>query len=527
MAIIPDEYEDISQVEVKLKPFLGIRPGLYLTALYTMGALLLLFLIFFLPGIKKDGTVYIFESTPPDAAIYVDEYYAGSTPAKVFVPRGPHSLRIDRPFFTPEETSVKTGGRLFGSLFAPRKQDIVVGLELGQPEEFLASRLREISQWALVNQFGPSYQAPPLISLTVSDYYDAGAHDDTTVDRFLVAVLSSLNGEVFLADYIRALFLRESHGHAPGPDTFVRVARRVLGLASDYPSLALLLPALLRTEVTQAYTESDWFSDLVDSYRKLLSSYSVPSSTAIQDERIIAGMPFVRVPASEYAMGMPVGNESGAELPHPVRTQELYMLKGEITREWYGRFVAANPDWGPDRTDDLVAKNLVDKSYLSDWDDALISDLPVAYVSFNAAQAFARWFDESLPPAWQSFSARLPVEAEWEWAARLYDGASTAGRDIRSDGPLPITGEAGVENLMGSLWEWCGTWFHPADYFAKPWDPSVSVPGGGFDLGAEAVVRGGSWANTENDQVEVVSRGSQPPQWCTPFTGFRIVLVRE
>ena len=527
MALIPEEYEEISQVEVKLKPFLGIRPGVYLTVLYTLGALILAFLLLFLPGLRKNGTVYSFDSTPPQAAVYIDEHYAGSTPAKIFVPKGSHSLKIERQFFTTEGTTVTTGGRIFGSLFVARKSRMDVQFELAQPEEFLASRLHEISQWALVNQFGPSYQAPHLISTTVSDYYDSGASDDTIIDRFLVAALSSLNGEVFLADYVRALFLREAHGHAPGADAIVGVARRISGLVSDYPGLALLLPALLQEEVAQTYTESEWFSGHVGSYRELLSTYSISSSTTIRDERIIAGMPFVRVAAGDYAMGMPVGNASSNELPHPVRTSELYMLKGEVTREWYGRFLAENPDWGPDRISDLVAKELVDEQYLSDWGDPLLEDAPIAYVSFNAARAFARWFGESLPPAWQGFSARLPLEAEWEWAARLYDRPLDSDKDVGSDGPLPISGAAGVEHLTGSLWEWCDTWFHPADYFTKPWNPSEAEPGGVFDLGAEAVVRGGSWANNENDRVDVVSRGSQPPQWCTPFTGFRIILVRK
>ena len=122
MAKPTEEIEDISQIEVRLKPFLRIKPGVYLTVLYGIAALFVLYMVLFFPGVKKNGTFYKIESIPPGAAIHVDDFYAGSTPAKVFVTKGEHTLTLSRPHFTGKELQLDTQGRLFGSLFFPKER---------------------------------------------------------------------------------------------------------------------------------------------------------------------------------------------------------------------------------------------------------------------------------------------------------------------------------------------------------------------------------------------------------------------
>ena len=72
MAKKKPEIESVDDINIKLKPFLGIRPGVYLTWLYGFALCLILFLLFFLPGIKKNGTVVSVGSMPDQAAVYVD-----------------------------------------------------------------------------------------------------------------------------------------------------------------------------------------------------------------------------------------------------------------------------------------------------------------------------------------------------------------------------------------------------------------------------------------------------------------------
>ena len=73
-------------VEVKLKPFLGVQPATYLPVLYGFLLLVILFLLLFLPGIVRPGTVFTVVSTPPNAAVSVDGVIRGASGRDVFVP---------------------------------------------------------------------------------------------------------------------------------------------------------------------------------------------------------------------------------------------------------------------------------------------------------------------------------------------------------------------------------------------------------------------------------------------------------
>ncbi|MBT3275569.1 MAG: SUMF1/EgtB/PvdO family nonheme iron enzyme [Spirochaetales bacterium] len=527
MAKSTEETEDISEVEVKLRPILGLKPGLYLTILYGLAAVVVLFLLLFLPGIRRNGTLYNFESTPSSAAVYIDNQYAGSTPSKIFVEKGTHVVTVSRPFFQDIEEEIETPGRLIGSLFAKRKAGYSGILSLTDPEGFLTARRREIAEWSLVNQFGPSYQPPRLISSTISDALAADLGQDE-LWRFLESVLSSINGEIFLADFVRAFNLLESGNQVPNQNSIVHVLRKMALLKQKYQSLPLLVSAVFNPETISQIRSSSWFSKTIDSYRNAVSTESLASETLIPgNEVVIAGLPFVRLPKGDFTMGMPVGQANDGELLHPEYTSELFMLKGEVTREWYESFISQTPQWRSDNKSQLIEDGLVNEGYLQSLIEPGNDNSPISYVSFYAASAFANWFKTTLPDKYGDYIVRLPTETEWEWASRLFDGSEEIDWSANQSTAPPLSGKAGVENLLGGLWEWCATWFHPAGYFVKSWDNDRVTASTAYDTGAEAVVRGGSWASNEDDRIDSATRGSQPPEWCTPFTGFRIVLVRD
>ena len=86
--------------------------------------------------------------------------------------------------------------------------------------------------------------------------------------------------------------------------------------------------------------------------------------------------------------------------------------------------------------------------------------------------------------------------------------------------------------MHGNVWEWCEDWYRPAmNLLADGLPASISRFSEGlynqaYDEGAEKVVRGGSWANAEED-IRIYTRGSQSPDWCTPYLGFRIVVAKK
>ena len=77
-------------------------------------------------------------------------------------------------------------------------------------------------------------------------------------------------------------------------------------------------------------------------------------------------------------------------------------------------------------------------------------------------------------------------------------------------------------DFYGNLWEWCGNDFKRNDGISFDASGRYLPSPEGFSA-AEKAVRGGSWASIA-ELVSISSRGSQPPEWCTPFLGFRVIL---
>ncbi len=112
---------------------------------------------------------------------------------------------------------------------------------------------------------------------------------------------------------------------------------------------------------------------------------------------------------------------------------------------------------------------------------------------------------------------RLPLDAEWEWAARggvnskgyTYSGSNVASEvawmDANSGGGTNPVGskkanELGLSDMSGNVWEWC-------------WDAA----------GTNRRRRGGSWGNTAKE-CALVYQYSFPPTLSYSLLGFRIAL---
>lgn len=226
----------------------------------------------------------------------------------------------------------------------------------------------------------------------------------------------------------------------------------------------------------------------------------------------------VRIPAGAYSMGSDdsaytLDNERPAR---QVRLEEFWIDPTPITNADFLEFMDAggyqNPAWWSQQgwrwceewhiTHPLHWRSGNGQGRWLEVDPFGVAPLdparPVRCVSWYEAEAYAR-----------SVGKRLPTEAEWEKAA-WWDAEQHAAT-AQSDLLAPRLG------MLGGVWEWTHTWFHPYPGFqAFPYD-GYSVPY--FDQ-HHRVLRGGSWA-TRRHVLRSTFRNWYHPGMRAVFAGFR------
>ena len=228
-----------------------------------------------------------------------------------------------------------------------------------------------------------------------------------------------------------------------------------------------------------------------------------------------------RIEAGSFVMGSQ-GGAVDAQPSHRVRiTRPFRMSAHEVTVGQFRQFVAATGHrtdaeraggaW-PAGQDSLLRPGLTWRTPGFPQTD----DHPVVNVSWNDAQAFAEWM-----------GARLPTEAEWEYAARAGvaknrlpgEWGETTWYAENASGTQPVGQKApndwGLYDVQGNVWEWVQDWYAP-DYYGE----SPAADPQGPDTGTLRVCRGGSWAN---EACWLPLRNRASPTYRSTNIGFRIV----
>ena len=132
---------------------------------------------------------------------------------------------------------------------------------------------------------------------------------------------------------------------------------------------------------------------------------------------------------------------------------------------------------------------------------------PVVQVSWEDCETFCKVLNAQR----QGMRARLPTEAEWEYACRAGTvtefnlGTNVTPEQVNYDGNYPYVGGVkgqyrqkmvpagtlahnawGLYEMHGNVWEWCADWFGP--YAAEEQQDPAGAAAGQF-----RVIRGGGW----------------------------------
>ena len=162
---------------------------------------------------------------------------------------------------------------------------------------------------------------------------------------------------------------------------------------------------------------------------------------------------------------------------------------------------------------------------------------PVENVAWHDAQRFIGELNRRLP----GLQARLPTEAEWEYACRAGTttpfsfGTTVSTDEVNYHGGFPYPGGEpgpyrqrtlpvgslppnawGLYEMHGNVWEWCEDWY--ADY---PTEPQIDPRGPTF--GKMRVLRGGTWSDPAR-YARSATRSRIEPAYRPRSTGFRLVL---
>lgn len=279
----------------------------------------------------------------------------------------------------------------------------------------------------------------------------------------------------------------------------------------------------------------------------------VARQPAVGDTRVrqADGMVLVYVPAGEFQMGIDksmalaakrlcaqystpdiarascsLGVFTNEQPAHTVRLDAFWLDQSEVTNGQYQLCETAGACTPPVELGSFTrAEYYRDPQYAS---------YPVIWVNWGQAAAYCEWA-----------GARLPSEAEWEYAARSpqnwifpwgdrFDPARLNYCDQGCEGisdpsfndGFPDTAPVGsfpqgaswvgALDLAGNVREWVATWYEPY--------PSESVENPqGPQTGSSKIPRGGSWYDRPDD-TRSTNRGENTPDYTRHKVGFRCAM---
>jgi len=451
-----------TEIQVKFKSFYGIRPGVYLTALYIFILLLILFLLLLRPGLKNPGVVLIVKTEPAGAAIRIDGVYRGVAGSKIPVSKGTHTIEAIMPGFEGQSAIHEIPARYFGSLFFPLRYKVEFTLKTTDPVTAFAYYASDYTAWTFAGEPTASWQVP--MSLSEGAYragypstgsgYAKDSNDD--MQQILLAAAGFATTKAALRDLIRAKILLDNRGNAPSPVALVHSVSDIFAFLSENQNSAKWLSQVLPREQASVIEASNWFKNqsAVSSNQPTVSLKMKPSAPT----------------GSQRLMGVNFINFSSG----------FMISETPVSRSLFETFLNENPQW---------------KEYQTDYFPQEISSYPweidkniITGVTWYAAQAFCKWFASRIPPS--IGEVRLPTEIEWSIAAQS------------------------ISNMKNIGWEWCDDPYSHLQFSTIASSKAVQAVGS-----PERSLRGRQTANSTE------TRASLPPDLSSPIVTFRIVIA--
>jgi len=361
--------------EVKLKSFIGIRPGVWLTFLYSIFLTGILFFLFVFPGLKNPGSVLIVKTEPKGAAIRINDTYMGVSGNVIFVPRGIHTVEAVLPGFNAESAVFDIRGRVFASLFFPRREKIEFTLEANNPDTAFAQATLDYASWSFGGEPTVSWQIPLSLSEAA---YRIGPVKTPETDEILTAASRFTVTRAALRDIVRAKILLDNSGISPSPVGLLGSVSDIIVFLSENSGSSGWLTGLLPPESSSLVRASAWNNTFQ------LAVYSAPAAAVNRFQ--MRNCTFLQLDG-------------------------FWISENPVSRSVFEIFLEENPEWKEGFTDYF-------KDKISFYSPEFSSGDIISGITWYTAEAFCQWLTKSLPASMAAMEVRLPSEAEWEYAAK-------------------------------------------------------------------------------------------------------------
>ncbi|MCL2801585.1 MAG: SUMF1/EgtB/PvdO family nonheme iron enzyme [Treponema sp.] len=391
--------KDQNDIQVKLKPFIGIRPGVYLTVIYSFVLLVILFFILLYPGLKNPGSVLIVKTDPHGAAVRINDVYMGLSGSKIFIPKGTHTIEAVMPGFESQSSVHQIGSRAFGSLFFPRYFRLEFTLKSNDPVKAFALYAADFADWTFAGEPSGSRQVPMSLSDGAYRLGPYMAESANELNKILRASSRFISTRAAIRDFTRAKVLLDNNGNAPSPFSILYSISDIWSFISENPHSADFLIDLLPAETSNLTTP---FVRIL--YANEPDPFILPETYNITrgSDRRLNNLNF-----REFSLG-----------------HNFLISETPVSRALYETFLNENPQWKEHHTDYFP--------------DELSIDLnrglgnAITGITWYSAMAFCEWFKTRLPQPISGYTVRLPTEIEWtaaehfiavyswEWCADLY-----------------------------------------------------------------------------------------------------------
>ena len=468
--------KQLPEVEpVKLKPFHGIRPGVYILIIWALIILLLAFVLFVLPGLVSNTSYVTFNEPVVGSGVYEDGIYLGSATDGVYKTTGgnhKYTFTYEGEEYGEVESKVKR--KVFFTLFSHKPQLIVPERSYNDEvkEKVVSAFIRDVTSYSAVISAPDTFHYPPIFSAFASNSVEMSIKD--VRDAWLLA-LSHISSSSLYEDY--------------------KVGKEIL----------LKSGILFETEESK---ELEYYIEALFNGEKVILEKSMENNILLptKDGDFFHYEPTI----VEMGYSTTLTVESAKEAPVKVEVYEFSIARNLVTEHDWALFVEENPKWSKDNLETLVEEGLVDSNYLKGitLSPYINSIRPIRNISYYAASAYVEWKSGK-----DGVIYHIPTEKEWYTAS-----FSTKDKEY-------VTSLVYVENnpttptaMLGLLWEFTSTPFIPLSRITD-YDKINNLGNMyGYD---DVIVKGGSYVS-DPSSISIDTVGITSKSTCSEFCGLRL-----